>query len=159
MSNKLVVSHIEYVDIPKVSAMNLNEADLKELDILEVESTWALVASCIKSMTRKCYKVVRLDDDKILAVYGVTTDGLIWFLSDVELKDHYREFIKRSRLYYNDLLSDVITCMNKVHSEHDVAIRWLEWLGVNVDKERPIDINGHIFYPIYINNKEVRSYV
>ncbi len=83
------------------------------------------------------FGTVRVDDDH----------ANIWLLGSHEIKHHRREFLKQSRRWLDELHAEFVTLSNHVDARNTEHIRWIRWLGFNVD-EGPVSI-GHEGRPFY----------
>ena len=128
--NKLAVRPVEWKDLEAIAKLDLMEDDLMEiLGTGQTNIPQILVTSCMDSFSRVCRCVYEVETGDILGVYGVTDTDMIWFLSDKKIKDHYKEFIKRTKEEFELLTNGVEYAYNFVHWYHRRAIRWLTWLG------------------------------
>lgn len=83
-------------------------------------------------------------------VYGVapTTDphvGRAWMLATDDLLKVRREFLASCRAEVRLMQQTFAVLTNEVHRDNAVAIRWLEWLGFTIDRERPVGPDGALF--------------
>ena len=125
-------------------AKDLSEADLTELKgaVPNYEnSEQALLASLRRS--HRAYIVFNCDRYPV-AVFGIASDfnggGIPWFLGNPP-KGYEAYFAKVSKFIIDDLCAGYNWCYNFVWVNNAKAIRWLEWLGFDVDTSREWILN------------------
>ncbi|MBR0568373.1 hypothetical protein J5J83_19805 [Azoarcus sp. L1K30] len=123
-------------DIEFVST-HLREADRLELSLSrpDVSPVQTVMESVL--MSRWCCSA-RIDEVPSLlfgvcdsAVKGV---GIPWMVSTDGISRIKRPFVKRCTIVVDRMRNDFRTLYNRVHRENAIAIRWLEWLGFEVER-------------------------
>ncbi len=131
-------------------AANIREADAKELSYLAYNNAQLAI---VRSMqySDKCYTV--LVDDTPCFLFGVcrpsllSNCGLVWMLStpDIYKIDFRRHELDLMRDYVLDLLDGYDAIENYVHVANQVSIRWLRFLGFNLDAPAEYGPYGKLF--------------
>lgn len=91
-------------------------------------------------------------DGELLAVFGVRSAGLLsdtgvpWLLSTNAVDRHWRPFLRFSRVLLANWSEAFPVLENWVDARHDVAIRWLDWLGFEIEAPRPYGVYGLPFH-------------
>jgi len=67
--------------------------------------------------------------------------GVPWMIATPQFRQYPREAMKHSREQITAMRQRFDALLNWVHCEHAVAIRWLGWLGFNVEHQ-PVGPNG-----------------
>ena len=115
----------------------LREADLKEIKALGCRNSYQALMMGYLSSRPYCYTALR--DNMPVCMFGVVPEenpkfGRIWFLGSDELTNKKIDpmllvFLRWSRDFFPTLVEPYTAVGNIVHSENDVHIKWLEWLG------------------------------
>lgn len=129
-------------------AERLRAADVAELAITHPgQAPGDVLRDAIDSAR---WAIVAEVDGRPAIVYGVTPTpdprvGSAWMLATDDLRRVSREFIARCRAEVRLMEQTFLVLFNEVHRENKLALRWLEWLGFTVDRERPTGPNGELF--------------
>ena len=60
-----------------------------------------------------------------------------WLIGTVDLKQHGTRFLRESRVYFDEWKQAYEELANYVDVRHTAAIRWLKWLGFQMDEPKP----------------------
>lgn len=129
-------------------AAHLRQADRAELAIT---SPGADVVDILRdSVAAARWAIVASVDGRPAIVYGVTPTaepliGTAWMLATDDLCRVTRKFIARCRAEVRLMQQTFAVLTNEVHRDNVLAIRWLEWLGFTIDRERPTGPHGELF--------------
>lgn len=119
-------------DHSAILSMNLCAADVAELRA----ATGLTPREALAASLDLCEEPwVVLLGGRIVAVYGVShggTFGVPWFLSTGEVSAFSKTFLKGSREVILRFHEKYDVLSNTVDSRHEVAIRWLKWLGFTI---------------------------
>ena len=89
----------------------------------------------------------------IVGVYKdslIGDDAMIWLLGHQDLEKYAVRFLKESRRVLAQFLTDYKLLENYVDADNALTLRWLEWLGFTVDRDKPIKtVMGHPFYRVW----------
>jgi hypothetical protein len=76
--------------------------------------------------------------------------GVIWLLGHDDLERYAVRFLKESRRVLSSFLGRYSMLENFVDAENVLTLRWLEWLGFTIDKDKPITTPlGYPFYHVW----------
>ena len=130
-------------------------SQLRPIDKLEVEATGNTPE---KSLTNsfnlpksKVYSGVD-SDRKVVFMCGVSQcpnnpkNGVIWMLTSELAKEHKRSILILSKPTIEDLSEGFNNVYNLIHKDNKNSIRWLEWCGFEVVKNRTYKLGGEDFY-------------
>lgn len=129
-------------------ARRLRMADRTELAVTSPgEAVDQVLADSVEASR---WSIVAAVDGNPAVIYGVapTTDPLIgrpWMLSTDDLLKIRRPFIERCRDEVRLMQQRYAVLTNEVHRDNIAAIRWLEWLGFHIDRDKPVGPNGELF--------------
>ena len=74
-------------------------------------------------------------------------------LSTDELPKHYRKFARGSQTYIDSLKKDFDFLYNYVDVRNTLAVRWLSWLGFELDAPEPFGIDQLPFHKFHMEIK------
>lgn len=117
-------------------AFNLSDADAREVflatgdvpELVLLESVW------ISKWSRMAVD----DEGDCVAIFGCAEqDGIVvpWMLTSRKFLKHRREIARRSRDIFRSFFPEDVPMMNLVHADHHEAIRWLSWIGFDVQEQ------------------------
>lgn len=118
-------------------ANNMSEADRDECDALAMGPFRALT----DSLNRSAAAWTGMVNDEPVVMFGVTPIDILggigspWLLGTDEARRHAFTFLRLNKQYLPKMLSLFPVLANYVDARHDVAIRWLKWLGFRFDPE------------------------
>lgn len=160
--NKLRIRDISSYDLPEISNLDLSDEERREVLGMGFKNVpIGLMMSASHEMeTTKCF----YDEDtkEIIGVFGCTRHGIPWMLASKNLKKYWRQFLRESKRVVQGWLEEHGVLQNFVGEDHDVARRWLEWLGFEVDY-KPVtmsqySVNNNIYYNSFgMKKKEVHN--
>tara|TARA_B100000902_G_C26770699_1_gene650244 strand:- start:155 stop:559 length:405 start_codon:yes stop_codon:yes gene_type:complete len=86
-----------------------------------------------------CFTII-MNDEKIVGMFGVVQmddAGMPWMLSSDDLaeKQNAATFLPKGRAWVDSLKSQYKSLYNYVHADNTVSIRWLKWLGFDLNEE------------------------
>lgn len=123
-------------DLEDVLSLELRQKDIDEAWAFSgIDPTLALAWSLKNSEE----KWVVVHKGKIEGVFGVVPGkgyGIPWFVATNKFNKFRITFAKTSQEVVAMLLKRYHTLMNFVDSRHKASIRWLRWLGFDVDNTR-----------------------
>ena len=97
--------------------------------------------------------VAAYEDGRIIALFGVGTDGhgrgFIWLVAhdEAEAPALAVPLARVSRRFVEHWLRAYGRLGNVVDPENTVSLRWLDWLGFNIDRESPV--RGPLGHELY----------
>ena len=83
-----------------------------------------------------------------IAVFGVAPPSLLsgfaapWLLRRADASLYGRAYVRLSRWYRDQMLSDYPILTNWCGAWNKDSIRWLRWLGAKVDEPLPVGLHG-----------------
>ncbi len=81
-----------------------------------------------------------IDDGRVVCVFGInrrsmlSSVGVPWLVGTDEVALHGREFARKSRGYFSLFERAFPQMENFVLEENAVTVRWLKWLGFDMDE-------------------------
>lgn len=99
------------------------------------DSRWSIIA-CVDGVPAIIYGVAPTPDPYI---------GAPWMLATSDIHKVRREFLTRCRDEVRLMQQKFAVLTNQVHYQNTLSIRWLEWLGFTIDRERPVGPNEELF--------------
>jgi len=86
----------------------------------------------------ECY--VMVEKGEVFGVMGIALSDVFgavvpWMIATEEIMKHQLTLLKLSRKYVNEWKAKYKFLVNLVDSRNVSSIKWLEWLGFNVNKE------------------------
>ncbi|TXH16744.1 MAG: hypothetical protein E6R03_04980 [Hyphomicrobiaceae bacterium] len=99
-------------------------------------------------------------EGKVHAIFGVNPVpelgkvGVIWLLATKTFDDHFMVFAAACKTVFGVVIKDYEYLFNYVHSENKKSIKWLKWLGFDVEPAEPIGINGAKFHRFEMVNEK-----
>lgn len=94
-----------------------------------------------------------LADGKVVCMYGVGTPtltsdwGMPWLLTADALPRHAVEFLRRNREYVADIRNEYRLLLNFADARNIMALRWLAWLGFEIEPAVAFGVEGMPFHP------------
>lgn len=91
-------------------------------------------------------------DDEVVCIFGVvqptllSTYGMPWMLASDALVYHSRAFLRRNRAYVQQISDKHALLLNFVDARNTIAIRWLEWLGFDLEEAQPYGLDQLPFH-------------
>ncbi len=142
-------------------AQNMRQADIDEAYALDRSTPAEAIASCV--LLTDFSKTAVGDEGEVLAMWGVASEtrsalvGVPWMLSSNALtRKHVLEFGRRSADNAKILKQRYTALYNFVDARHALAIRWLGWMGFEMQPAQPLGIDGAPFHVFFWGDK---SYV
>ena len=115
-------------------APNMRLADVREISRSGNKTPLHALVLPFTDPSSQTYSMVG-DAGTILGMFGISADGVVWMLaSDSLYANHKRQFIKECRQWVDVMQADHEIIHNFVDEENTVAIRWLQFLGFEVEE-------------------------
>ena len=129
---------------------------VREIDCLEIEAVgktnpYNSLMRNFKVPNSQVYSIVQNDGD-ILGMFGVgdcavlKNYGVPWLLSSDDLIPHAKEFLRNCRPWVKKLEANYECLFNFIHENNNIAMRWLQWCGFEVQKDKIYNISNEPFY-------------
>lgn len=116
-------------------ALNLRGIDaLEAWELHKLSPTMAVNGSLY--LSHKSYAVL-VDGDPV-CIFGVQPEsmlgevGIVWMLATDDIKKINKTFIRLSKPVFLDLTKEYETVYNYVHRDNKISLKWLEWLGFDI---------------------------
>lgn len=145
-------------EIIKYIADNMRAADA--LEVWEM-SRHTPLQSIQEGLAISKYSTVAVINDIPCAVFGLavvdilTGTGVPWLLgTDYAVKQH-RVFLNHTKQGLSQMLNVCPNLFNYVHAENKISVRWLKYMGFNIEKELPIGMDGAMFHKFSIGDCNV----
>lgn len=146
-----------HVDYLKGTLRPIDQYECKAMGLEPSEALQLSYNASVVAMTASI-------DDKPFCIFGATAAsyiksiGVLWLLSNKQLDDK-RVAIQCARMSIRCmrfLLEHFNTLINNVSSDNHQALRWLKWLGAEIDESKPMGLKGEYFNKITIKKENVR---
>lgn len=144
--NRLTIAAADLADA-RLLGPRLRPADLAEIDAATGEPPEVAVHRGIATSVEP---LVLLRSGLPIAAFGIVDrgggEGSPWLLGTPDILTHWREFARRSREVLPELRSGFSALYNWVDARNVVHVRWLRWLGANLEVSRPYGRLGLAFH-------------
>lgn len=117
------------------SRLVLREGDAAELAALGIGQEDGLRAALARAVWAETYLI----GGEPAAIVGLGRSALVgghgvpWLLTGPAVERHRKLFLRESRRQVARMLAEVRPLVNWVHADYRRAVRWLEWLGFELD--------------------------
>lgn len=148
MADKIEIRDVEPGDIDMLVA-NMREHDIQEVNA----ATRMGIENAVKtSVNLSTYSKTGLVNDELVCIWGVcpisllSSSGSPWMLGTDLIKQKQRIFLRRSKPWLDDIRKDYRYLENFVDERNVMSIKWLKWLGFEMDEAEPYGIHGEPFH-------------
>ena len=148
MADKIEIRDVEPGDIDMLVA-NMREHDIQEVNA----ATRMGIENAVKtSVNLSTYSKTGLVNDELVCIWGVcpisllSSSGSPWMLGTDLIKQKQRIFLRRSKPWLDDIRKDYRYLENLVDERNVMSIKWLKWLGFEMDEAEPYGIHGEPFH-------------
>lgn len=127
---------------------NLKQEDVKEI----FSSHHHTPEEALKLSLEKSLFCATVENGRPIAVFGISVENLlgdkatIWMLSTRDLKKIGKRFLKNSKSFVKYMLEYYPVLENYVHWENKESIKWLRWLGADIEEAEPFGIEKELFH-------------
>lgn len=119
--------------------------NLREADVEEVKASVDLppLEAILGSMKNTIFPKAGTVDGEVACIFGVASNTLVaevgrpWLLATDALTKHSKRFLKSSLEYIKEAKKDFKYMHNFVDARNKEAIRWIKWLGFEVQEPAP----------------------
>lgn len=80
----------------------------------------------------------------------LTGTGNLWMLGTNNSLNYKRQFLIRTPMVIDEMLKICPKLFNYVHVENKISIRWLKWLGFNLDEPIVYGVEKELFHKFHI---------
>lgn len=135
--------HIEIV------AANMREAD--RLEIWATAHHTPLQALTVSASATE-YPLTGLADGEPRCIFGIakssllSRDGSPWLLGHEYLPQHAKAFLRMSRAWVEEERMLYRNLVNYVDARNDQSIRWIKWLGFELEEAKPYGVDKIPFH-------------
>ena len=130
-------------------APNMRKADALEIWAWSRREPAEALTLAINSSS-KCWAVIY--DGEVAAMFGVVPGTIVdrtgtpWML-DTELLEKFQfTFLRHCASYVADMAEGFDRLVNYVHGQNDASIRWLRWLGFDLEAAKPGGYSQELFH-------------
>lgn len=148
MGDKIEIRDVEPGDIDMLVA-NMRDHDIQEVNA----ATRMGIENAVKtSVNLSTYSKTGLVNDELVCMWGVcpisllSSSGSPWMLGTDLIKKKQRIFLRRSKPWLDDIRKDYRYLENFVDERNVMSIKWLKWLGFEMDEAEPYGIHGEPFH-------------
>lgn len=130
--------------------------DLRPADLDEIAATTAEdpATSLITSVMMSTHAWVILDGEDPICAFGAAPDGrpglgVVWMMGSPRMDEPRNALgiLRQSRPYLDRLHAAYPTLWNNIDARNGRSMRWLEWLGFEVQEALPdYGLEGRLFY-------------
>lgn len=144
-------------DFLEVTNLQLRQSDIDEIKASSgMTPKEALLESCFAHLKGELKMYVVIHRGRIEGIFGVTYQGVVWFLATDKFTEYAFRFTKVSKEVIELFLNEHPLIFNHVSALHEESIRWLKWLGFTIETETPIKgVFGGDFYYFYLSKEGV----
>lgn len=131
-----------------ILAPRLREDDVIELEALGFQPERAILMS-VKLSTKAWSGFV---DGKLVCMWGVgprcwlSDVGVVWLLGSDDLVANQRAFLRRNKLFIEDMRKGFSRLENYVDERNHISKRWLKWLGFRIYDAEPYGLYRERFH-------------
>ena len=148
MADKIEIRDVEPGDIDML-VENMRDHDIQEVNA----ATRMGIENAVKtSVNLSTYSKTGLVNDELVCMWGVcpisllSSSGSPWMLGTDLIKKKQRIFLRRSKPWLDDIRKDYRYLENFVDERNVMSIKWLKWLGFEMDEAEPYGIHGEPFH-------------
>ena len=148
MADKVEIRDVEEGDIA-VLVRNMREHDKMEVNA----ATHMGIRNAVQtSVIMSTYSKTGLVNDELVCMWGVCPISLLsgsgspWMLGTDLITEKQRIFLRRSKPWLDDIRKDYRYLENFVDARNVMSIKWLKWLGFEMDEAEPYGIHGEPFH-------------
>ena len=148
MADKIEIREVEDGDVA-VLVRNMRKHDVQEVNA----ATRMGVRNAVEtSLNLSTYAKTGLVNDELVCMWGVCPISLIsssgspWMLGTDLIEKKQRIFLRRSKPWLEDIKKDYKTLENHVDERNTLSVRWLKWLGFEMNEAEPYGVNGELFH-------------
>lgn len=93
-----------------------------------------------------------LFNGQVLCIGGVGQMSLVsnwgapWLLGVDDIKNHTRAFLRESKAYTDKIRQKYPLLLNFADARNTIALRWLKWLGFEIEPAQPFGIENMPFH-------------
>ena len=148
LADKIEIRDVEEGDIA-VLVRNMRDHDIQEVNA----ATHMGISNAVQtSVDLSSYSKTGLVNDELVCMWGVCPISLLsgsgspWMLGTDLIKEKQRIFLRRSKPWLDDIRKDYRYLENFVDARNTLSIKWLKWLGFEMDEAEPYGIHGEPFH-------------
>lgn len=148
MADKIEIREVQKEDIA-VLVKNMREHDKQEVN---AATRMGLRNAVETSVTMSTYSKTGLVNDELVCMWGVcpisllSSSGSPWMLGTDLIEKRQRVFLRRSKPWLDDIRKDYRYLENFVDARNVLSVKWLKWLGFEMDEAEPYGIHGEPFH-------------
>lgn len=132
--------------------------DMRQADIDEVWASDHLspIDALMNSWRMSECTTVATCKGEALVMFGLvkptllSDTGVIWMLGANKSLKYRREFLLKTPLVLDEMMTICPKLCNMVHSKHHESIRWLKWLGFTIEEPEVHGPENELFHRFYI---------
>jgi hypothetical protein len=130
---------------------------LRPEEALEIEASTGGMdpeQALLESLLRSCWSWIVRDDDGPLVLFGVSVASLmdertfVWAIPNQRVSEHRIALARASRGVIAELVKAFGPLTNWVDARHTTSLRWLRWLGAEIEEPQPFGPLGLPFHKI-----------
>jgi len=155
------MSHYEIIRATKEHALML-AGEMREADVDEL---WAGLRLKPLNAVLHSLEVTRnpragLADGKVMVMFGVaqhthlTLTGYPWLLSSRGIHKHAKQFLKQTRFFLEEMKEEFDLLENFVDARNTQAIRWMKWMGFQIEDPVPWGVDQLPFHRFTMEGKQ-----
>lgn len=123
--------------------------DMREIKAVGYFSALEALNDSLASSTKAWTGLV---DGEIVCMFGVCPRNLVmgegspWLISTDKIIRHQKIFLRRCKFFVDEMAHDYNQLINYVDARNGIAIRWLRWLGFDIE---PAKLHGLLTVPFH----------
>lgn len=122
-------------------------------DIAEIQALGLTVSEGLRlSLERALWAETYLADGEVAAIAGLGAPSLLgrvavpWLVTGTPVDRHRRAFLELTRGRVERMRGEWGLLVNHVHADYAQSIRWLAWLGFEIEPARPFGPRDALFH-------------
>jgi len=106
-------------------------------------------------MVRKSHSLIAwswIVHGEVACMFGIVKPDLLddesypWFLTTNLVEKHSRQFARACKMLLPELLHHHPRLIGRVDASYKLSVRWLIWLGAEIEEPAPWGIEGKLFH-------------
>jgi hypothetical protein len=135
--------------------IELRAADAREIWAHGTDKMTALRLSMDRSLWADAY----IADGEVAAIVGCGLSCMLgghhrpWLVTGQVVDRHRKEFLRLTRARLEEMKRQYPVMVNWVHADHRQSLRWLAWLGFEIDAPLQIGLRGEKFCRVHLGER------
>ena len=139
-------------------AINMRQADINEVWASSRATPLEALQRSVALSEFACSVYINGEPQVILGLVKcgiLSRKGVPWLLGTEHALKHRREFLKQAPIVIEEMLTICSYLFNHVHVENRESVRWLKWLGFELEDPIPHGPHGELFQLFHMGKYNV----